>query len=115
MRNLSHLDAYRVPHPAAGMGDAYNGCFQLTLNGSRLLFTVVASNGGGWDHVSVSTRERCPRWDEMKQVKDLFFESKEAVMQLFPPESEYVDNHPYCLHLWRPQKESIPLPPKGFV
>lgn len=64
---------------------------------------IIASDGGGWDHVSVSTPRRCPTWDEMAAVKDLFFAPEEAVMQLHPPKSDYINLHPYCLHLWRPQ------------
>lgn len=33
---------------------------------------VVFSWGGGWDHVSVSFRNRTPTWDEMCMVKDIF-------------------------------------------
>ena len=64
---------------------------------------VVVSNGGGWDHVSVSLSSRCPTWDEMVRMKELFFADDECVMQLHPPKSDYINCHPYCLHLWRPQ------------
>ena len=114
MRKLSHLDKYRVPY-LGSMGDDYNGTFELKLEGSNLAFFVIATNGGDWDHVSVSTEFRCPRWHEMQQIKDLFFNPEEVAMQLHPAESEYVNNHPYCLHIWRPQKEMIPVPPAIFV
>ena len=67
--------------------------------------TVRISNGGGWDHVSVSFKTRCPTWEEMCQVKSWCFEPEEAVMQLHPPESDYRNHHPFCLHLWRPQTD----------
>jgi hypothetical protein len=51
----------------------------------------------------------------MAWVKDQFFEPGEAVMQLHPPRDQYVNNHPYCLHMWRPQREAIPLPPVTMV
>lgn len=77
---------------------------------------VIFSSGLGWDHVSVSLTTRCPTWEEMAYVKRVFFEPEEAVMQLHPPESEYVNNYPYCLHLWRPQGGvAIPLPPSRLV
>jgi hypothetical protein len=110
MRKLTHLNEYRVQHPLAGWGDDYNGAFQLQLNGSRLTFNVIASVGGGWDHVSVSTPERCPKWNEMQQIKELFFEDDEVVMQLHPAKSNYINHHPNCLHLWRPHNQEIPLP-----
>jgi len=48
-------------------------------------------------------------------VKELFFLPSECVMQLHPPEADYVNNHAYCLHLWRPIGEAIPRPPADFV
>ncbi len=51
----------------------------------------------------------------MNKVKDLFFEESEAVMQLHPPKKDYVNSHPYCLHLWRPRSIEIPLPNVDMV
>ena len=48
-------------------------------------------------------------------VKDLFWDEEEMVMQLHPPKSKWINNHPYCLHLWRPTKETIPAPPQIAV
>lgn len=109
MRSLNHLNDFRVYHPG-GQGDEHNGAFLLKLPTSLLEFKIVASNGLGWEHVSVSTAERIPKWAEMQQIKELFFEDHEAVMQLHPPKSDYVNIHPNCLHLWRPINQEIPLP-----
>lgn len=66
-----------------------------------------------WEHISVgvvwisgsgNSRDegRCPRWDEMCYIKELFWDDPEdVVLQFHPPASEYVNNHPYVLHLWR--------------
>jgi len=77
----------------------------------------IISSGpqGGWEHVSVSTYDRTPTWEEMHFIKDLFWSPEECVMQLHPPESEYVNFHPYCLHLWRPTDREIPMPPSTMV
>jgi vacuolar-type H+-ATPase catalytic subunit A/Vma1 len=77
--------------------------------------TVIASDGMGWDHVSVSISTRCPNWPEMCLVKDLFFGPEETVIQFHPPKSEYVNNHSGCLHLWRKQGFEFPLPPGILV
>lgn len=69
----------------------------------------------GWEHVSVSTRSRPPNWQEMCFVKELFWDPTECVVQFHPPRSEYVNNHPYCLHLWRQTKAAFPLPPSILV
>lgn len=34
--------------------------------------------------------------------KDMFFKEDEIVVQYHPAKSEYVNNMPNCLHLWRP-------------
>lgn len=77
--------------------------------------TVVFSWGGGWDHVSVSYPDRCLTWEEMCKVKDIFFRDDECVIQIHPPKGEYVNVHPYCLHLWKIQNAEILMPPKWMV
>jgi len=89
------------------------GAFVLKRGSTRI--KVVASWGGGWDHVSVSLNTRCPTWDEMCWVKRKFFADDETVIQYHPAESDYINCHPFCLHMWRPQLAEIPLPPKIFV
>lgn len=81
---------------------------------------ILASPGDAnkeipWEHVSVSCERRCPNWQEMCFVKDLFWEAEEAVMQLHPPRSQWINQHPYCLHLRRPTESEIPLPPSIAV
>lgn len=76
---------------------------------------VIASDGEGWEHVSVSLSDRCPTWTEMCKIKSVFWDPEDAVMQLHPPVSTYVNNHPNTLHLWRPVDRAIPLPPIVMV
>lgn len=119
MKNLHTLDQYRVDmrHVFGTMGDDKNGAFKVFVKGKS--FNVIASSGGGWEHVSVAPgsphREKCPTWDEMCAIKDMFFDEEETVVQYHPPKSDYVNNHPYCLHLWRPIGQEIPRPPAIFV
>lgn len=72
-----------------------------------------------WEHVSVSAsnrkRSRVPCWDEMCQVKKLFWDDEDVVMQLHPRASEYVNQHPNVLHLWRSKTRPIPEPPAILV
>ena len=110
MKRDPYTESCRFMHPTLGSGDGNNGCFVIPYQPSAKKLTVICSDGGGWDHVSVSLPSRCPTWDEMNFIKNLFFDSEEAVMQLHPPKSMYKNLHKYCLHLWRPQHERIPLP-----
>lgn len=121
MKDLTTLDKYRQRKDELRIygenGDNGNGIFKVFVNGKS--FYVVASNGGGWEHVSVSPcnikRKTCPTWDDMCAIKDLFFDPEETVVQYHPPKSDYVNMHPYCLHLWRPTTTEIPRPPSIFV
>lgn len=75
---------------------------------------VVASWGEGWEHVSVSRRDRCPSWEEMEHVARLFWPN-ETAMQLHVPASDHINVHPFCLHWWRPIGVEIPMPPGWMV
>lgn len=77
--------------------------------------SVIASDEGGWEHVSVSLPKRCPNWPEMCAIKNLFWSEEECVIQYHPPRSLYVSHHPYCLHLWKPLGADIPMPPTILV
>lgn len=79
--------------------------------------SVIWSNGGGWEHVSVAPYNRriTPSWDDMCRLKDMFFREDETVVQFHPAKSEYVNNVGNCLHLWRPIDENMPTPPSILV
>lgn len=121
MKDLHTLDKYRDHKTERGFygrdGDSGNGVFKVYVGGKS--FHVIASNGQGWEHVSVSpgnkARKSCPTWEEMCAIKDMFFGEDERVAQYHPPRSEYVNQHPYCLHLWRQTEEKMPFPPSIFV
>lgn len=113
----------RTGQLASSEADGNNGAFFLPFNrrGGRKKrnkgagLWIIASDGHGWEHVSVSTPGRCPSWSEMCRVKDIFWDPEDAVIQYHPPRSMYVNNHPHTLHLWRPMFSSIPLPPPILV
>jgi hypothetical protein len=119
MRNLRLLDHFRI---RSGLemwngwaGDETCGAFAFPSCIDKQPLRVIASSGEGWDHVSVSRQNRMPNWPEMEQVAALFFKDNETAMQLHVPKSQHVNNHPYCLHWWRPTDAEIPTPPAVFV
>jgi len=115
--------AFKVPeqHRCSQYSDASygnNGLFLFSPRPSsaRNDLTIIASDGGGWEHVSVSKKYECPTWDEMCFVKKLFWSDPEDfAVQFHPPESQYVNNHPYCLHLWRPGDGQMRFPEVWMV
>jgi len=116
MKRLSEILAH--PHAREINRGSDGAAFQFWPpghTGSKPL-RVIASNGGGWDHVSVSCAGmRTPTWAEMDAVKRLCFRPDEVAMQLHPAESDHISIKHNCLHLWRPQSATIPLPPKVMV
>ena len=92
MIDLHKLDKFRLKDREREFygctGDSGNGVFKVYVGGKC-----------------------CPTWDEMCAIKDMFFGEDERVMQFHPPKSEYINNHPYCLHLWKPVDTEIPHPP----
>ena len=100
---------------ASNESDGFNGRFRLKINGLNLI--ALASDGEGWQHVSVTIYGSpfTPSWDIMCKVKDLFWDEQQWVMQFHPAKSEYVNNHPGCLHLWRPTDKEFPVPKSELV
>jgi hypothetical protein len=109
------IELHRITNGRYGSDRSFgnNGAFCFIFEGREMF--VIASDQGGWDHVSVSLKNRTPNWREMNYIKDLFWGEEETVWQYHPPKSEYVNQHPHCLHMWKKQGFDIPLPPTEFV
>lgn len=118
-------------HPTLGSNIAYgnNGVFYSDSPEPGWKLVMICSDEGGWEHVSVhalrqprgpgrrktQTQTRVPTWKEMCYIKNVCWDSEDVVMQLHPRKSEYVNCHPYVLHLWRPVGLVIPTPPLDYV
>ena len=109
---------YRLrKHPTMGSDDSYgnNGMFIVPYD--KLTLNCLASDGIGWEHVSVTVKgdSKPPSWGIMCYVKDLFWGDEDCIIQYHPPKYLYVNNHPYCLHLWQPTNVKIPIPDPKLV
>lgn len=83
-----------------GVADILIGKLRLS-SGVECSF-VAGWNEDGWEHVSVELyARRLPTWNEMCEVKDIFWDEEEEVVQIHPQKSNYV-NMTEALHLWRP-------------
>lgn len=118
MSNWDFLNAHRVvsgPY-ASTREDGFNGAFTFPIPWDPRRVMCIASDGMGWQHVSVSFgagSKKCPSWDVMCWVKDVFWEDTDAVIQIHPPKKDYVNYHPGCLHLWKctdGREQPMPLP-----
>lgn len=112
------IERYRAKHPlgfAQKAGDDF-GWFEIpTKIGGPKLRVQVAPSDDEWQHVSVSRGDRCPTWEEMCFVKNLIWDKEDTVVQFHPPESEWISNAKYCLHLWKWNGGEFPMPPSILV
>jgi hypothetical protein len=92
-------DKYRISNPFQPVINS----FDIPFEGRNL--TVMATDWGCWQQVSVSLPNRCPNWREMCFVKDLFWDENEECIQFHPKKSDYVNLHEYTLHMWKPPIE----------
>src|SRR4051794_29472536 len=117
MRLDQRLEEHRVRSGAyaSPLGATYGAFLMPGPCGERLKILATDGDDTLWEHVSVSTRRRIPNWIEMCHVKKLFWRPDECVVQFHPPEDDYVNNHPYVLHLWRWIGGEFPRPPSYTV
>lgn len=124
--NWHAVEEFRNPHPMGlthKNGDPF-GWFEIPSCYDRKILRVQAFEGdekglpnnssvnfGKWDHVSVSKVEgRTPLWREMCQIKDLFWNDEDCIVQFHPPKSQYVNFTANCLHLWKLKDGIFPMP-----
>jgi len=69
----------------------------------------------GWEHLSVSHKNKIPSWECMQEMKELFFYDDEECFQLHPKADNYINNNEYTLHIWRPVDGNFPIPPSILV
>lgn len=76
----------------------------------------------GWEHVSIAPkfRNKQPNWEDMCEIKNMFWTNKEDVVQLHPRDTDYVHSVSYrgqkredILHLWRPASGNWDLMNEG--
>lgn len=111
---------YRVRNGPMGSSDDFGNAGAFRIPAIQGEFIVIASDGEGWEHVSarymsISGQGRTPTWEQMCTIKRIFWDDEDVVMQLHPAKSDYINNHPHVLHLWRPIGQEIPKPPKALV
>jgi len=106
---------YRIRHGDLASGDlaGNNGAFEIRCAGKKLF--VLASDGGGWEHVSVSTKHKIPTWKQMCHIRNIFWDKEATVFQFHPPQSQYVNCCKTCLHLWRQVGVKVELPPRWML
>ena len=73
----------------------------LRNDGLRVIVSASRERDGKrWLHASMSRPNSLPSWGDVRDVKSVFVGDHRTAVQILPPESEYVNIHPYVLHLW---------------
>ena len=75
MKNLNNINNFRRTdlYGDGFVGDDYNGAFIIDKYKNGEFYLVIASNGQGWDHVSVSMHRKN---DKGKIIKYFIFNVK---------------------------------------
>lgn len=112
-------EKYRVTSGQYGSDSSFGNNGAFSFSRGRTQFCIIASDGEGWEHVSVHCisdgKERTPTWSEMCFIKSLFWDEQDCAIQYHPAKSEYVNMHKFTLHLWKPVNATIPIPDKILV
>lgn len=82
-KNNQIIEGYRVSEGMLKSDHTFgnNGLFYIPCKLTKRTLKIIASDGMGWEHVSVSLLDRDPLWKEMCFVKDIFWNKDETVIQ----------------------------------
>ncbi len=72
-------------------------------NGKFMGCNVIVTKDAGLYHLSISRKDRLPSYDELKSARYQFLPDVPYMVQIFPPEEDFVNLHDFCLHLWEPK------------
>lgn len=115
-------EKYRILYGNLGSDKSYGNCGAFMIPHNGIYIATISSDEIGWEHVSVTIKrkngaqiQRVPSWDEMCFVKDTFWDDEDTVIQFHPKKSKYINNHQYCLHLWRSDKTDLLIPPRMMI
>jgi hypothetical protein len=110
---MMDLNLYRVRNGLLASDDGLGktGAFRV----GSLNILAFFPDPHGWEHVIVSRSDHTPSWEEMCEVKDLFWDAEAVVWQYHPAKSEHTNVHPFALHLWKKCNFEMPMPPSIFA
>lgn len=108
---LKNEEPHTLPTTPAGYvkeGTVLDSATAYRNKGQGLVvMTSIATKNDGSKclHVSLSRKSRLPSWDDVKRVKDAFIGEDKEAYHVLPKKADYINIHPYCLHLWSELEE----------
>lgn len=98
--NMFPLGAWRPVIIPAGWNQIGASAWRHT-SGLKVIATVARENDGQrWAHISCSYADRLPSWGDLVNVKEIFLGRDALALQVLPPRDEWINQHPYTLHLF---------------
>lgn len=83
-------------------------------DGSSIIITVARhEDGNEWVHASIAHKDRTPTYDELALLHKAVFQGKGWAYQVFAPDTDHVNIHPFALHLWGRLDGTNPIPNFG--
>jgi hypothetical protein len=115
LEKLRKAERWRIKGQGGTEADGWNGWFLVPLDGE--MYQVIIADGMGWRHLSISNAQKkmLPSWQTMCRVKDLFFGDDCWACQFHPAKADYINDHPWVLHIWQPLDVELPQPPVVMV
>jgi hypothetical protein len=94
------MDRLREATRAADMGEYPREAGAWgTEDGLQVLVTMDPTHFGKLLHLSISYQDRYPSWEEVRDVKRVFFPPQFSAMMVLPAEAEYINIHNFCLQV----------------
>lgn len=91
------------------VGSGPVGAFLFKKNrGAMGTLVCIVSTDNGWEQVSIQRKDKPPTLDDLRYVRNLFWDADEPVLVYVGAKV----HDPNSTHLWRPLKHIVPLPPE---
>ncbi len=65
-----------------------------------ITYGAVGDSSGPWLHASISRPDRMPEYQDLVDLHYAVWGSDGWAYQVFAPQGDHVNIHPYALHLW---------------
>lgn len=107
---------YRLPGKLPGgwklLNVSADGGAWIRHDGLKVIATAATEEDFVvWIHVSCSRKSRLPSWVDLTAVKHLFIGDDRRAIQVLPEKANWINIHPYCLHLFAPMYPGLdPIP-----
>jgi len=83
-----------------GQNIADGVAFKIKGGWAAMVTGATEEDGCRWIHISLSHAHRIPTWPELVNIRDTVLGSDALCVQVLAPDSEHVNLHRHCLHLW---------------